>query len=135
MTKIQFVFIFLGLLIVGCGDSPENRADDLCSCFKEAGIDFDGIENQKDLERLGRKMEKLPKKKEKKAKKCVLEVAKGIQSDIKEMDDKETAEYMKSLAQSALDTECVVEAMEDADYSDMKDMFDDMIEAMEDDMD
>ncbi len=136
MKKIYVSLIVIGLIVVSCGGGdPQGRADDLCSCFKDAGLDFDGIENERDLERLGRKMEDLSPKKEKKAKECVLEVFKGVQSDVEDMNDEQTAEYMRSLVKGALDSECVVEAMEDVDYGDMKDLLDDLVDDLEDDMD
>ena len=136
MKKMCFAFLMLGLIITGCGGGdPSGRANDLCACAKDAGIDFDGIENERDLERLGRKMEKLSRKDEKEAKECVLEVMKGVQDDLKDMDDKETAEYMRSLAKASLDTECAIEAMEDFEYDDMKDILDDMVDELEDDID
>ena len=60
---------------------------------------------------------------------------KGVQADLKEMNDQETAEYMRSFAKSALDTECAIEAMEDAEYDDMKDILDDMFDELEDEID
>ena len=135
MKKMYFAFLMLVLIIASCGGgNPAGRANDLCACAKDAGIDFDGIKNERDLEKIGRKMEKLSRKDEKEAKKCVLEVMKGVQSDVKDMNDKETAEYMRSLAKSALDTECAIEAMEDAEYDDMKDILDDMVDELEDDI-
>ena len=136
MKKMFFALLMLGLIMTSCGDSgnPSSRADDLCGCFKDAGVDFDGIKSERDLERLGKKMENLSKKKEKKAKKCVLAVAKDIQSDIKEMNDEETAEYMRNLVKAGIDTECATEAMEDFDYGEVKDVLDDAIDDMEDDL-
>jgi hypothetical protein len=136
MKKLFFAFLMLGLIITSCGGgNPAGRANDLCACAKDAGIDFDGIKNERDLERLGRKVKKLSRKDEKEAKKCILEVMKGVQADVKDMNDKETAQYMRSLAKSALDTECAIEAMEDAEYDDMKDILDDMVDELEDDID
>ena len=135
MKKMYFAFIMLGLITSCGGGNPTGRANDLCACAQDAGIDFDGIKNERDLERLGRKMEKLSRKDEKEAKECVLEVMKGVQSDIKEMNDKETAEYMRSMAKAALDTECALEAMEDFEYDEMKDAIDDAVDLLEDDID
>ena len=136
MKKMCFAFLMLGLIITSCGGgNPDRRANDLCACAKDAGIDFDGIENERDLERLGRKMEKLSRKNEKEAKECVLEVMKGVQSDLKGKNDKETAKYMRSLAKASLDTECAIEAMEDFEYDEMKDILDDMVDELEDDID
>ena len=136
MKKMCFAFLMLGLIITSCGGgNPDRRANDLCACAEDAGIDFDGIENERDLERLGRKMEKLSRKDEKEAKECVLEVMKGVQSDLKGKNDKETAKYMRSLAKASLDTECAIEAMEDFEYDEMKDILDDMVDELEDDID
>ena len=35
----------------------------------------------------------------------------GVQSDVKDMDDDEIAEYMRDFAKAGIDTECAVEAM------------------------
>ena len=60
MKKMYFALLILGLIITSCGGGdPSGRANDLCDCAKDAGIDFDGFKHERDLERLGRKIEKL----------------------------------------------------------------------------
>ena len=134
MKKMYFALLMLGLVLTSCGASPEGRADDLCDCFKDAGIDFDGIKSERDLDELQRKIKKLSSKKEKEAKECVFEVMEGVKSDVKDMDDDEIAEYMRDFAKAGIDTECAVEAMEDLPYDDMKDLLDEMVDGMEDEI-
>ena len=62
----------------------------------------------------------------------MLDVLKGIQDDIKEMEDEEVSEYMRSLAKAGLDTDCVSDIMEDIEYDEFKDMLDDVIDEGED---
>ena len=115
MKKIYFAFIMLGLILTSCGaGGASNRASDLCDCFKDAGIDFDGIEDINDLDKIANKMEK------KKGQKCVLAVMEGIKEDINDMDDKETGNYLRDFIKAMLDTECVSEGMEDMEFKDMK---------------
>ena len=109
MKKIYFVLLMLGLILTSCGGggNPQGRANDLCDCFKDAGVDFDGIKNPDDLDKIGDKMS------EKKGQKCVLAVLEGIEEDISDLDDKETGEYFRKFIKGMLDTECVSEVMED----------------------
>ena len=115
MKSIYIVLIFAGLILTSCGGGgASNRAADLCDCFKDAGIDFDGMEDINDLEKVANKMEK------KKGQKCVLAVMEGIEEDISDMDDKETGDYLRDFIKAMLDTECVSEGMEDMEFGDMK---------------
>ena len=50
------------------------------------------------------------------------------------MDDDEIAEYMRDFAKAGIDTECAVEAMQDLPYNDMKDVLDEMVDKMEDEI-
>ena len=116
MKKIYFVLMLVGVVLTSCGGDggASNRAGDLCDCFKDAGIDFDGLEDISDLKKVGDKMEK------KKGQKCVLSVLEGIEEDISDLNDKETGDYMRDLIKAMLDTECVSEGMEDMEFDDMK---------------
>ena len=126
MKKMYFALLMLGLVLSSCGSGPDARADDLCDCFKDAGVDFDGIEDPNDIEKIVNKMSK------KKGQKCVLAVLEGVEEDISDMDD--DAEYMRDFAKAGIDTECAVEAMQDLPYNDMKDVLDDMVDKMEDEI-
>lgn len=133
---------FLATLIVGfsllssCGSSgsASNRADDLCSCAQEAGIDFNGITSERDLNRLARKMENLPEKEMKKAGKCIVDVLKGIQKDVKEMNDSEKSAYIRSFAKATIDTDCVIDGMEDFKYDEFENLLDLGIDGLEDEL-
>jgi len=114
MKKMYFALLMLGLVLSSCGSGPDARADDLCDCFKDAGVDFDGIEDPNDIEKIVNKMSK------KKGQKCVLAVLEGVEEDISDMDDDETGEYFRDFIKSMLDTECVSEGMEDLEFGDMK---------------
>ena len=116
MKKIYFVLMLVGVVLTSCGGDggASNRAGDLCDCFKDAGIDFDGLEDISDLKKVGDKMEK------KKGQKCVLAVMEGIEDDISDMDDNETGNYLRDFIKAMLDTECVSEGMEDMEFKDMK---------------
>ena len=114
MKKMYFALLMLGLVLSSCGSGPDARADDLCDCFKDAGVDFDGIEDPNDIEKIVNKMSK------KKGQKCVLAVLEGVEEDISDMDDDEIGEYFRDFIKSMLDTECVSEGMEDLEFGDMK---------------
>ena len=104
----------------------------MCACAEEVGVDFSGLKDPDDFSRLERKMKDLSENKQKKAIECVLDVLKGIQDDIKEMEDEEVSEYMRSLAKAGLDTNCASDIMEDIEYDEFKDMLDDVIDEGED---
>ena len=126
MKKMYFTLLMLGLILTSCGGggNPQGRANDLCDCFKDAGVDFDGIKNPEDLDKIGDKMS------EKKGQKCVLAVLEGIEEDIGDLDDKETGEYFRKFIKGMLDTECVSEVMEDMKFDDVKDGLKDEIKQM-----
>ena len=124
MKKICFSLFILWLLLTSCGSGPTERANDLCDCFKDAGVDFDGIENLSDLDEIGDKMSK------KKGQKCVLAVLEGVEEDISDLDDEETGEYFRKFIKGMLDTECVSEVMEDMEFDDMMDDLKDEIKRM-----
>ena len=108
--------MIIGLVLTSCGSggSPSSRANDLCDCLKEAGVEFDGINDLDDLEKIGDKMEK------KKGQKCVLAVMEGVDEDISDMDDKETGEYLRDFLKAMIDTDCASEGMEEMEFGDMK---------------
>ena len=116
MKKMYFALLMLGLVLTSCGSggSPSSRANDLCDCLKEAGVEFDGINDLDDLEKIGDKMEK------KKGQKCVLAVMEGVDEDISDMDDKETGEYLRDFLKAMIDTDCASEGMEEMEFGDMK---------------
>ena len=116
MKKMYFALMLLGLVLTSCGSggSPSSRANDLCDCLKEAGVEFDGINDLDDLEKIGDKMEK------KKGQKCVLAVVEGVDEDISDMDDKETGEYLRDFLKAMIDTDCASEGMEEMEFGDMK---------------
>ncbi len=102
MKKMYFALMIIGLVLTSCGSggSPSSRAKDLCDCLKDAGVEFDGINDLDDLEKIGDKMEK------KKGQKCVLAVMEGVDDDISDMDDKETGEYLRDFLKAVIDTDC-----------------------------
>ncbi|MBT5933029.1 MAG: hypothetical protein HOH34_06770 [Flavobacteriales bacterium] len=116
MKKMYFALMIIGLVLTSCGSggSPSSRAKDLCDCLKEAGVEFDGINDLDDLEKIGDKMEK------KKGQKCVLAVMEGVDEDISDMDDKETGEYLRDFLKAMIDTDCASEGMEEMEFGDMK---------------
>ena len=116
MKKMYFALMLVGLVLTSCGSggSPSSRANDLCDCLKEAGVEFDGINDLDDLEKIGDKMEK------KKGQKCVLAVLEGVDEDISDMDDKETGEYLRDFLKAMIDTDCASEGMEEMEFGDMK---------------
>ena len=116
MKKMYFALMIIGLVLTSCGSggSPSSRANDLCDCLKEAGVEFDGINDLDDLEKIGDKMEK------KKGQKCVLAVMEGVDEDISDMDDKETGEYLRDFLKAMIDTDCASEGMEEMEFGDMK---------------
>ena len=126
MKKMYFVLLVFGLILTSCGGggNPQGRANDLCDCFKDAGVDFDGIKNPDDLDKIGDKMS------EKKGQKCVLAVLEGIEEDISDLNDKETGEYFRKFIKGVLDTDCVSEVMEDMKFDDVKDGLKDEIKRM-----
>ncbi len=136
--KVTFLAtLFIGFsLLSSCGSSGSagNRADDLCSCAQESGIDFNGITSERDLERLARKMERLPEKDMKKAGKCVVDVLKGIQKDVKEMNDSEKSAYIRNFSKASIDTDCVVDAMEDFKYDEFEKLLELGIDELEDEL-
>ena len=113
---MYFALMIIGLVLTSCGSggSPSSRANDLCDCLKEAGVEFDGINDLDDLEKIGDKMEK------KKGQKCVLAVMEGVDEDISDMDDKETGEYLRDFLKAMIDTDCASEGMEEMEFGDMK---------------
>ena len=135
MIKNYFALLMLVVFLTSCGGNAESRADELCDCFQEVGIDFDGINSERDLQRFAEKLENLSRKKQKKAAECILEVAKAMHEDVEDMDDEETAGYLREFAKASLDTECAIDAMEAQDFDDIKDDFEDMIETLEDRLD
>ena len=115
MKYIYIILMLMGVILSSCGGGgASNRAADLCDCFKDAGIDFDGIEDINDLAKVTNKIEK------KKGQKCVLAVMEGVEEDISDMDDKETGDYLRDFFKGMLDTDCVSEGMEDMEFKDMK---------------
>ena len=108
--------MIIGLVLTSCGSggSPSSRAKDLCDCLKDAGVEFDGINDLDDLEKIGDKMEK------KKGQKCVLAVMEGVDDDISDMDDKETGEYLRDFLKAMIDTDCASEGMKEMEFGDMK---------------
>ena len=116
MKKMYFALMIIGLVLTSCGSggSPSSRAKDLCDCLKDAGVEFDGINDLDDLEKIGDKMEK------KKGQKCVLAVMEGVDEDISDMDDKETGEYLRDFLKAMIDTDCASEGMEEMEFGDMK---------------
>ena len=135
MLKNYFTLLMLGMFLTSCGGNAESRADELCDCFQEVGIDFDGINSERDLQRFAEKLENVSRKKQKKAAECILEVAKAMHEDVEDMDDEETAGYLREFAKASFDTECAIDAMEAQDFDDIKDDFEDMIETLEDRLD
>jgi len=116
MKKMYFALMIIGLVLTSCGSggSPSSRAKDLCDCLKDAGVEFDGINDLDDLEKIGDKMEK------KKGQKCVLAVMEGVDDDISDMDDKETGEYLRDFLKAVIDTDCASEGMKEMEFGDMK---------------
>lgn len=134
MLKNYFTLLILGLFLTSCGGNAESRANELCDCFQEVGIDFDGISSERDLQRLGQKMDNLSKKKKKKAGECIIDVAEAMHEDVEDMDDEDIAGYLREFVKAGLDTECAIDAMEAQDFDKFADRFEEMIESMENEL-
>jgi hypothetical protein len=137
MKKICSALFIVGLLVVSsCGDGGGNssekateRANDLCDCAMDADIEFDGTSNFYDFRQLERQIDHLSNTKQRMGAECVLIVLKGIQTDIKDMNEEEGSEYMKFLAKAASNTKCgsemkdpsfLIEIMEDMSFNKFK---------------
>ena len=138
---MKFKIVSLLLLVCistsscGSGGDPEGRADEMCDCAEDAGIDFDGISNERDLRRLGDKMDNLREKDKRKATKCFLEVMSGILEDVKDMNDSEKSEYIREFAKAAIDTDCVVDVMEGLEYDEFEKGLDLVVYQLEKELD
>lgn len=135
--QIFSLLVLLCITISSCGseDNPEGRADAMCNCAKDAGVDFSGISSERDLNRLMGEFGDLPEKDMQKAGKCVLEVMKGIQKDVKDMNDSEKSKYIRELAKATIDTDCVVDGMEEFKYDEFEKMLDLGVRQMEKELD
>tara|TARA_B100001287_G_C22352033_1_gene375658 strand:+ start:77 stop:541 length:465 start_codon:yes stop_codon:yes gene_type:complete len=114
VKKIVSVLIILGFFVVySCGDGRGNssekatkHANHLCDCAMDADIEFDGISNFYDFRQLERQIEHLSKTKQRMGVECVLIALKGIQEDIKDMNEEEGSEYMIFLGKATSNTKC-----------------------------
>ena len=137
MKKIFSLLIIPGLLVVSsCGDGGGNssekaneHANHLCDCAMDADIEFDGISNFYDFQQLERQIEHLSKTKQRMGAECVLIALKGIQADIKDMNEEEGLEYMIFLAKATSNTKCgsemkdpsfLIKKMEDMSFAKFK---------------
>jgi len=138
---MKFKIVSLLLLVCistsscGSGGDPEGRADEMCDCFEDAGIDFDGISNERDLLRIGNRLNNLSEKDRRKSDKCILEVMSGILEDVKDMNDSEKSEYIREFAKAAIDTDCVVDVMEGLEYDEFEKMLDLVVRQKEKELD
>jgi hypothetical protein len=109
----------------------------------DADIEFDGISSFYDFRQLERQIDHLSNTKQRMGAECLLIVLKGIQVDIKDMNEEEGLEYMNFLAQATSNTKCgsemkdpsfLIKTMEDMSFNKFKYGLDNLIYRGEDEL-
>lgn len=95
----------MSIALSGCGGGKAeatNRAEDLCECLSDAGLD----ENVTFVALQDGSMRKMQEKMQTQVPKCALKVFKAMEKDLDDLSKKEKKEYTKSFLKACIDTDC-----------------------------
>ena len=109
MRKLLLVFVSFTLLLTSCGNKPKERAEELCECLKKDGL----TENStlKDTEKIKKNLDKNALQ--------YVGVLADIQKDMKELDNDDRGDYVKTFMQALLDTDCMGIVLNKVPYDDI----------------
>lgn len=109
MRKLLLVFVSFTLLLTSCGNKPKERAEELCECLKKDGLNENSTE--KDAEKIMKNAEKNMLQ--------YVGVLADIQKDMKELDNDDRGDYVKTFMQALLDTDCMGIVLNKVPYDDI----------------
>jgi len=109
MRKLLLVFVSFTLLLTSCGNKPKERAEELCECLKKDGLTENSTE--KDAEKIMKNAEKNMLQ--------YVGVLADIQKDMKELDNDDRGDYVKTFMQALLDTDCMGIVLNKVPYNDI----------------
>ena len=109
MRKLLLVFVSFTLLLTSCGNKPKERAEELCECLKKDGLTENSTE--KDAEKIMKNAEKNMLQ--------YVGVLADIQKDMKELDNDDRGDYVKTFMQALLDTDCMGIVLNKVPYEDI----------------
>ena len=109
MRKLLLVFVSFTLLLTSCGNKPKERAEELCECLKKDGLTENSTE--KDVDKIMQNAEKNMLQ--------YVGVLADIQKDMKELDNDDRGDYVKTFMQSLLDTDCMGIVLNKVPYDDI----------------
>lgn len=108
MKKTIYTLVAASMFVVlsGCGGAGEaeanDRAEELCACLTDAGLD----DNISVMTLQSEKSRKMMEKMEEDVPKCAIKVLKGVKKDIDGLKGDKKKEYMKAFLKGIIDTEC-----------------------------
>ncbi|MDG1842039.1 MAG: hypothetical protein P8I93_06810 [Crocinitomicaceae bacterium] len=109
MRKLLMVFVSFSLFLTSCGNKPKERAEELCECLKKDGLTENSTE--KDAEKIMQNAEKNMLQ--------YVGVLADIQKDMKELDNDDRGDYVKTFMKALLDTECMGIVLNKVPYDDI----------------
>ena len=121
MKKLCFTLLVIALVVSSCGrsGSSNKRAKSLCDCAKEVGLDKLDMDNAENVAEASLRNEQ----NQEKIRKCVVSVMKGMQKDMKGMNnDKAKAKYTRELLKGFIDSDCADAFFESLPYEEAEAM-------------
>ena len=109
MRKLLLVFVSFTLLLTSCGNKPKERAEELCECLKKDGLSENSTEKDVDKIMQNAEMNMLQ----------YVGVLADIQKDMKELDNDDRGDYVKTFMQALLDTDCMGIVLKAIPYDDL----------------
>ena len=109
MRKLLMVLVSFTLFLTSCGNKPKERAEELCECLKKDGLTENSTLND---------AEKIKKNLDKNALQYVGVLA-DIQKDMRELDNDDRGDYVKTFIQALLDTDCMGIVLNKVPYDDI----------------